>query len=134
MFPKGVLPRATHKTNLPVKYVSPTKETYAGLYMSTFYPKRITYNGITYPTMEHAYQAEKFRFTDHPTLATKFRHGGFVICPKKARHMGSVEGMKELGVNLDKIAWERKKNGIFQAIVYNRSYQDSIFDRFFNPC
>ena len=133
MFPKGIITPTTHTTHLPVTYVSPSKDTDAGLYMSTFYPKRITYKGITYPTMEHAYQAEKFRFTDHPTIATKFRHGGFVLCPKKARHMGSTEGMKELGVNLDNIAWERRKNGIFQAIVYNRTYQDPIFKRFFNP-
>ena len=37
-------------------------------WLSNFYPCAITVNGITYPTLEHAYQASK---TDDPTIKHK---------------------------------------------------------------
>ena len=133
MFPKGFIKPTTSRTDKNVCYVSPSEQTNVGLYMSTFYPRRITIKGITYPTMEHAYQAAKFRLTDHPIIARKFRHGGSITCPKAAREFGSREGLEDIGVNLDREKWRQVKHDVFNHIVLKRAEQDSFFKQLLHP-
>ena len=95
--------------------------------------RRITVKGITYPTMEHAYQAAKFRLTDHPIIARKFRHGGSITCPKAAREFGSREGLEDIGVNLDREKWRQVKHDVFNHIVLKRAEQDSFFKQLLHP-
>lgn len=52
-------------------------------FLSNFYPSRVLYEGITYPSAEHAYQAAKVQDTDtrmlimrQPTAAQAKRMGG----------------------------------------------------------
>ena len=128
MFPKGTLQPMTNKTNKQVEYVSPTADTAIGRYMSTFYPKRFTYKGISYPTIEHAYQATKFRyFSDNPVLYMKFRCGGSVKTGKEAQRLGSTSGLREIGVHIDTNEWELHKYETFRSIVFAREKQDKLF-------
>ena len=128
MFPNRFIQSTTNKTNVPVKYVCPCDQTAVGYFMSTFFYKRITYKGITYPSVEHAYQATKFKFTDNPIIAKKFRHGGSVACPRKAREMGTRKGMNDLGVKLDRFQWKKHKHDIFKTIINRRRAQDHLFN------
>jgi predicted NAD-dependent protein-ADP-ribosyltransferase YbiA (DUF1768 family) len=128
MFPSGFIHPTTMKTTTPVKYVSPTGCTGAGHYMSTFYPKSLTYKGITYPTVEHAYQAAKFRFTDHPIISRQFRQGGYVTCPKQAKNLGTLKNLSEIGVTLDYKQWIQYKHDIFKQIIQKRMQTDMLFN------
>lgn len=132
MLPSGFIKPITNKTTSDVRYVSPSKDTTIGQYMSTFYPRRITYKGITYPTVEHAYQAQKFFYSDCPIITKKFRYGGSITCPRKAREMGSEEGLEDIGVHLDD-RWEANKHRVFSEIITKRKQQDQLFNAYFTP-
>ena len=127
-FPKGVLNPATTKTMKDVIYVSPTADTAIGRYMSTFYKKKFTYKGTSYPTIEHAYQAIKFKmYSDNPIMWMKFRCGGSIKSPKEAQRMGTKTGLKEIGVKLNTDEWELNKYRTFRDIVFTREKQDPLF-------
>jgi predicted NAD-dependent protein-ADP-ribosyltransferase YbiA (DUF1768 family) len=130
LFPKGFIRPMSSKTNKKVIFVSPTADTAIGRYMSTFYKKKFTFQGVSYPTIEHAYQAIKFKnFSDNPVMWMKFRRGGSIKSPKVAQYMGSQNGLKELGVKIYEEEWEQRKPYIFRKIVFAREKQDPLFHR-----
>lgn len=130
LFPSGFIRSMSNKTNKKVIAVSPTADTAIGRYMSTFYKKRFTYQGVSYPTIEHAYQAIKFKkFSNNPVLWMKLRCGGSVKCPKEAQRMGSKTGLKEMGVKINEEEWEQRKPHVFRKIIFAREKQDPLFHK-----
>ncbi len=51
-------------------------------FLSNFYPAKVEFDGVVYPTVEHAYQAAK---TLDPALRKKIRD---VVRPGAAKHLG----------------------------------------------
>jgi ribA/ribD-fused uncharacterized protein len=41
-------------------------------FLSNFFPSKITYEGVTYPTVEHAFQAQKTLDNDHRIRMSKY--------------------------------------------------------------
>lgn len=85
-------------------------EKFTGQYafLSNFYASPITYEGIIYPTVEHAFQAAK---TDDPEIrkiiAAKAK-------PGQAKYAGGRRGIiKDFDFN----AWEAKKVAVMEACV-----------------
>ena len=67
-------------------------------FLSNFYPSVIIYEGITYPTVEHAYQAAKVEGLTHKLRMAK---------------MATPGDAKRLGQNVDLVTdWNDKKLGI----------------------
>ena len=128
--PKGTIAPTTKMTDKKVIYVSPTADTAIGRYMSTFYPKKFVFKGTSYPTIEHAYQAMKFRYySDNPIMYLKFRCGGSIKSPKAAQRMGTKTGMREIGVKLNESEWDLHKHRTFRSIVFKREEQDPLFHK-----
>ena len=72
-------------------------------FLSNFYPSEITYEGITYPTVEHAYQAAKVEGLTHKVRMSK------LATPGEAKRMGSDVKLVE--------DWNNKKLDIMYALV-----------------
>ena len=89
-------------------------------YLSNFHPSPITFKGIVYPTVEHAFQAAK---SDDPetrrTIAAK-------DTPGKAKRAGGRGGIVK---DFDFAAWEAKKIGTMEHLC-RLKFEDPDFRKF----
>ena len=98
-------------------------ESFTGEYefLSNFYVCPVTYNGITYKSSEHAYQAAK--------ALTKEDHDAVMNCktPGQAKRMGAKIQIKP--------DWDKIKNRVMFDIVYNKFDQNKeIREKLFATC
>ncbi len=85
------------------------KGTYA--FLSNFYPAKVTYNGYTYQTSEHAFQAAKTtNKTDHDHIAN-------AITPGIAKRRG-----RKVKCRPD---WKKVRDTIMAEVVYYKFDQNS---------
>ena len=68
--------------------------------LSNFSMDDVEYNGIIYPSVEHAYQAQKYYYSKHSYLISMF-YDGTLQSPEDAKKAGSKSGMKKFGVKLN---------------------------------
>lgn len=79
-------------------------------FLSNFYSSPIVYEGIEYPTVEHAFQAAKtFDFDQRKLIAA-------ADTPGKAKRMGRTVSLRS--------DWEQVKDGIMEELV-RRKFQSS---------
>lgn len=81
-------------------------------FLSNFYPSRVLYEGITYPSAEHAYQAAKVQDTETRMLIMR------QPTPAQAKRMGGA-----LKLRLD---WEAVKFQVMRDILQIKFEPDSI--------
>jgi ribA/ribD-fused uncharacterized protein len=89
------------------------KFTAQNAYLSNFHPSPIEYDGETYPTVEHAFQAAKTHNPEHKRIIRE------KDTPGKAKRAGSKRG-KLITLRSD---WEQVKLGIMEELV-RRKFQD----------
>lgn len=77
-------------------------------FLSNFHPSQIHYEGITFPTVEHAFQAAK---TDDAETRRKIAEKD---TPGKAKRAGGRRGILK---DFDQAAWEAKKDSVMLKIV-----------------
>ena len=78
-------------------------------FLSNFYPSKICYEGIEYPTVEHAFQAAKtFDFEQRVAIAA-------ALAPGKAKRMGRSVSLRP--------DWEEVKDSIMEELV-RRKFKD----------
>jgi ribA/ribD-fused uncharacterized protein len=78
-------------------------------FLSNFYPSKICYEGIEYPTVEHAFQAAKtFDFEQRVAIAA-------APTPGKAKRMGRRVSLRQ--------DWEEVKDSIMEELV-RRKFKD----------
>ena len=80
----------------PIRYVleSTTEadqiDRFEGTWLSNFQPVCVVYNGITYPSVEHAYQAAKFTHHDTTQLSTEQRAEVDTLLQRKGYDPASI--------------------------------------------
>lgn len=87
-------------------------------WLSNFYPVEITYNGETYPTLEHAYQAAKFR---EPVVRDKIRRAPTPGAAKQQARLWPITTPKwhvaRLEVMADLLAQKFKRPDLAMQLV-----------------
>lgn len=79
-------------------------------FLSNFFPARVSFEGITYPTVEHAYQAAK-------TMDTVIREGiAQLHSPAAAKKIGRLLVLRP--------DWEQIKIGIMRSLVKQKFAAD----------
>ena len=63
-------------------------------FLSNFHPSRIEYQGITYPTVEHAYQADKFQDRETKLMIAALKTPGDAKRAGKYRKMSGAAARK----------------------------------------
>ena len=81
-------------------------------FLSNFYPAPFTYNGILYPTSEHAYQAQKTSSFAEQRIASNLK---------------TPEDAKSWGKNVTIIpSWDALKYDIMREVVYEKFVQNLV--------
>jgi ribA/ribD-fused uncharacterized protein len=91
----------------------------AGRLLSNFSAHPVEFDGVVYPTVEHAFQAQKFRHTTHPEgeAFMGFLTDGTIVSPREAKEYGGRRSFRELGVVLDQEAWDAASSGIMKELL-----------------
>ena len=77
-------------------------------FLSNFHPQELRYDGISYPTLEHAFQAAK---TDDRQLKRKIAEK---TTPGQAKRAGGKRGIIP---DFNHAAWEAKKDKVMETLV-----------------
>ena len=80
-------------------------------FLSNFYPSKITYGSIVWPTVEHAFQAHK---TVHATQREAIRQAA---TPGKAKRLGRTVQLRP--------NWEHKRTAIMLELLHEKFKLDS---------
>ncbi len=87
--------------------------------LSNFSEDSVEYEGHVYPSVEHAYQAQKYMCSNHPEYACKF-YDGTVVSSIDARKMGSKSGMKAVETTLDIAKWTEVNEQVMEALISSK--------------
>lgn len=90
-----------------------------GRLLSNFGNIPVTWHGLTYPTVEHAFQAAKYRLaSNRPEVAVEFVEGGSIgPDPVMAKRAGSRKGMQTRGAVLDVALWNRLSDDVMKELI-----------------
>ena len=88
--------------------------------LSNFALLDVEYEGKVYPTVEHAFQAQKYCCTDIPEYSEEFTIGGKILTPLAAKQAGSRSGMKKMKTALDVVQWNSIKLGVMTALIRSK--------------
>jgi ribA/ribD-fused uncharacterized protein len=80
-------------------------------FLSNFWPSKVTYEGVVYPTIEHAFQAAK-------TLNPKEREMFLGVSAKEAKKRGKQVKLRE--------DWEQVKFDIMKQLLINKFNQPEL--------
>jgi predicted NAD-dependent protein-ADP-ribosyltransferase YbiA (DUF1768 family) len=94
-------------------------------YLSTFQQTRVEYKGVVFPSIEHAFQAAKFLFSNRPELFRTFVN----FAPKAidAKRAGGKGAFKKLGATLDAAAWNKHSTDVMRDLVRSRVKNDPLY-------
>lgn len=93
----------------------------AGKILSNFVLLDVEYAGVKYPSVEHAFQAQKYLYTVpvKPELSFLFTsHALRVLSAQEAKSLGGKGGMKKHGVALDVHAWGVVSQKIMKELLW----------------
>lgn len=76
-------------------------------FLSNFYPAQVTYEGLLYPTLEHAYQAAK---TDDIEQRLSFKKPG--VTAGIAKNMGRALPLPD--------DWDERKDNVMLLLLYSK--------------
>ncbi len=102
-----------------------------GKYLSNFTPARVRFHGHWYPSVEHAFQAAKFLFTNgklHVLDLASDRPGGSWTS-LVAKRYGSKKSFASLGLTLDTDAWNASASRIMGELLRSRARHDPLFKK-----
>lgn len=81
-------------------------------FLSNFWPSPVTYQGVEYPTVEHAYQAAKTLDLDERKAIAG------VLTPSQAKRLGKTVHLRE--------DWEQVKIGIMASLLRQKFSKASL--------
>jgi ribA/ribD-fused uncharacterized protein len=87
--------------------------------LSNFSEDSVEYDGNVYPTVEHAYQAQKYMCSNKPELVQMF-YNGTIQTAKDAKTAGGKAGMKKYGAALDLECWNQNQDNIMMALIESK--------------
>ena len=104
---------------LPKSDALPEDATYR---LSNFSPDSVEYEGRVYPSAEHAYQAQKYKYSNsiNPDELMAQFYDGTIVDPAKAKTRGCKSGMKSTKTVLDVERWARDQDQIMEAIITSK--------------
>jgi len=87
--------------------------------LSNFSKHSVNFEGNEYPSIEHAFQAQKYLFSNKPQEIYAFTTNGELgqLDPKFAKSAGSKSGMARRGAILDSISWNSKSVSIMTSLI-----------------
>ena len=104
--------------------------------LSNFSEDSVEYDGNVYSTVEHAFQAQKYKFSNKPELVQMFykensgfpsakENSGFPSCgtiktAAEAKTAGGKGGMKTRGAVLDVECWNNNRDTIMNALIKSK--------------
>jgi ribA/ribD-fused uncharacterized protein len=83
----------------------------------------IKYKDVSFPSVENAFQASKYLYTNSVHTFLKFSY----ISPKEAKKLGSKSAMKANGVSLNKEMWDSNSWNIMKELIDIRYEADIKF-------
>lgn len=86
--------------------------------LSNFSDNKVEFNGITYKSVEHAFQAQKWYYTDKPDMMNVFVNNNLTAA--QAKSMGSKTAMKKAHTQLNIVEWEINKDRIMKELVLSK--------------
>lgn len=96
--------------------------------LSNFYPAQITYKGVTFPSIENAFQAAKFLHLLGPERERKDLFAAFAdMKPVAAKSAGGKGAMKRHKVLLDVEGWNGASVRIMKLLVKKRMKVDDLY-------
>ena len=96
--------------------------------LSNFSSDPVVFEGNTYPSIEHAYQAQKYICSNRPEIAKHF-YDGTIETAEAAKTAGGKGGMKKRGAALDFTCWsEKKSEDIMRSLVHNKVKSPEIWN------
>lgn len=104
-----------------------------GKYLSNFHLSPVKYRKLTFPSVEHAYQAAKFLFADDKqrgqelfaTLAVGGQNGK--LTSPQAKSFGGKGSWKRLGLQLNIREWSKHEVKIMKTLLKSRLKHDKLF-------
>jgi ribA/ribD-fused uncharacterized protein len=86
--------------------------------LSNFSEDPVSYDGHEYPSVEHAYQAQKYLYSNKPEIVSMFYTTGTLKTPAEAKSAGGKTGMKKHGAQLDMARWNNADaDGIMRKLI-----------------
>lgn len=85
--------------------------------LSNFSGHDVEYDGKIYPTVEHAFQAQKYLCTEKPEMVEIVRNFKTAL---EAKSAGGKNGMKKNGVSLDIEKWNKIKDSLMRELIKSK--------------
>jgi ribA/ribD-fused uncharacterized protein len=93
--------------------------------LSNFYPARVEYKGVVFPSIENAFQAAKYECSSKPDVFRDLARAE--MTPAMAKSAGSKTGMKKRGAVLDVAKWNDQSVAIMKRLVKSRMKTDDLY-------
>lgn len=97
--------------------------------LSNFALLDVEYQGVIYPSVEHAFQTAKFAFTNKPNFKLSAD-----VTPLQAKKTGSKTGMKTMGAILDVKAWDQASNEIMKTLLQSKIERHGVIRDILKTC
>lgn len=87
--------------------------------LSNFSNHSVNFEGRQYPSIEHAFQAQKYLYSNKPQEINAFTSSGELgqLDPKFAKSAGSKTGMMKRGAMLDDISWNSNSISVMKSLI-----------------
>ncbi len=94
--------------------------------LSNFSMIPVEYESHIYPSVEHAYQAQKYNYSNRPELVSEF-YDGTITTPEAAKSAGGKGGMKKRGAVLDFSRWsEDVSQTIMRELIVSKIQRNPV--------
>ena len=87
--------------------------------LSNFSEDSVEFDENVYPTVEHAFQAQKYMCSNKPELVKMF-YDGTLKTSLDAKSAGGKGGMKKHGAALDIGCWDKTKDSIMKTLIQSK--------------
>jgi ribA/ribD-fused uncharacterized protein len=88
--------------------------------LSNFSNHDVEYKGILFPTVEHAFQSQKYAVSGHPEVVPEFSVDGQGWTATEAKTQGGKKAMEKRKIQLDVAKWNKESVPIMEALVKSK--------------
>ena len=101
--------------------------------LSNCSPHSVEYNGFTYATVQHAYQAQKYFHSNNPELTAMFYLGGSIASSSDATRAGSRKEMLSRGVVINQRFFDEREQ-IMEDLVASKISRHADIREILHAC
>lgn len=104
--------------------------------LSNFWMVTVSHEGDKFPSVEHFFQASKFKCSNKPEYFADFTVNGKYgnVDALTAKRKGSKAGFNSMGAILDVDKWNMCRIDIMRDFIQSRYEQDDVFRQILNEC